>query len=149
MNDAKMCKAMQAVCMNKRNNERLRHVFVKDGRMYATDHYMIVAVQDEFTESHGHDGIEILKETNGLFEIAPDENVSEMPNFEKYFGDSRRAPFASRSMRFKGSFIKKAYRVFEACGLVPYIEIGDDYTMNMSACDGNVMVMAVISGMVG
>lgn len=147
MNDAKMLKALESVCMGKRNNERLRRIFVKDGTAYASDGYLLVAVQDSFTDSHGHDGLETVECVNGIWEFKPlDESVYSMPRFEECFSSHMNAQIADAPVLFAPNYIAKALKVFTAMGAKPDICISEHMSMIMRASSNDYLVRALIMG---
>lgn len=147
MNDAKMLKALEYVCMGKRNNERLRCIFVKDGTAYASDGYLLVAVQDAFTDSHGHDGLETVECVNGIWEFKPlDESIYHFPRFEEYFSSHMNAKIADAPVLFAPNLMQKALRVFTAMGAKPDICISGNMSMIMRASSDDYLVRALIMG---
>ena len=147
MNDAKMLKALESICMVKRNNERLRRIFVKEGRAYASDGYLLVAVDDAFTDSHGHDGLETVECINGIWEFKPlDESVYPMPRFEECFSSHMNVKIADVPVLFAPNYITKALRVFTAMGAKPDICISDHMSMIMRASSTDYFVRALIMG---
>lgn len=149
MNDAKMLKALESVCMGKRNNERLRCIFVKDGTAYASDGYLLVAVQDAFTDSHGHDGLEMVECINGIWEFKPlDMNVYHFPRFEKCFSSHMdTAKIADMPVLFAPNYLAKALKVFTAMGAKPDICISEHMSMVMRASSNDYLIRALIMGL--
>ena len=148
MNDAKMLKDLETICMGKRNNERLRRIFVKDGTAYASDGYLLVAVQDAFTDSHGHDGLETAECVNGIWEFKPlDESVYSIPRFEECFASHMNAKIADAPVLFAPNYITKALKVFTAMGAKPDISISDNMSMVMRASSTDYLVRALIMGL--
>lgn len=148
MKDAKMLKALESVCMGKRNNERLRQIFVKDGTAYASDGCLLVAVQDAFTESHGHDGLETVECVNGIWEFKPlDESIRFMPRFEECFSSHMKAKIADAPVLFAPNYITKALKVFTAMGAKPDICISEHMSMIMSASSHDYQIRALIMGL--
>ena len=147
MNDAKMLKALESVCMGKRNQERLRCIFVKDGTAYASDDYLLVAVQDAFTEPHGHDGLETVECVNGIWKFKPlDKGVYPMPGFEECFSSHMNAKIANAPVLFAPNFITKALRVFTAMDVKPDIRISEHMSMIMMASSTGYLVRVVLMG---
>ena len=148
MNDAKMLKALESVCMGKRNNERLRRIFVKDGIAYATDGYLLIAVQDAFTESHGHDGLETVECVNGIWEFTPlNESIYSMPRLEECFASHMNAKISDVPVLFAPNYITKALKVFTAMGAKPDICISEHTSMIMRASSNDYLVRALIMGL--
>ena len=163
MNDSKMLKALESVCMGKRNNVNLRRIFVKDGTAYASDGYLLVAVQDAFTESHGHGGIETLECVNGIWEYKPlDEIIYHFPRFEECFASNMNAAIedfeecfagnmnaaiADAPVLFAPNYITKALKVFTAMGAKPYICISEHISMVMRASSNDYLIRALIMGL--
>lgn len=142
-----MLKALESICMGKRNNERLRRIFVKEGTAYATDGYLLVAVDDAFTDSHGHDGLETVECINGIWKFTPlDENVYPMPRFEEYFSNHVNSKIADAPVLFAPNYITKVLRVFTAMGAKPDICISDNMSMIMRASSTDYLVRALIMG---
>lgn len=147
MNDVKMLKALESVCMGKRNRSCLRCIFVKDGTAYASDGYLLVAVQDAFTESHGHDGLETVECVNGIWEFKPlDMSVYHFPKFEKIFASHMNAKISDSPVLFAPNYIAKALRVFTAMGAKPDICISEHTSMIMRASSNDYLVRALIMG---
>ena len=148
MNDAKMLKALESVCMGKRNNASLRCIFVKDGTAYATDRYLLAAVQDAFTESHGHDGLETVECVNGIWEFKPlDESVYHFPRFEECFSSHMNAKISDAPVLFAPNYIAKALKIFTAMGAKPDICISEHMSMIMRASSNDYLVRALIMGL--
>lgn len=147
MNDSKMLKALESVCMGKRNNSRLQCIFVKDGTAYASDGYLLVAVQDAFTDSHGHDGLETVECVNGIWEFKPlDESIYIMPRFEECFSSHMKAEIADVPVLFAPNYITKALKVFTAMDAKPDICISENMSMIMRASSDDYLVRALIMG---
>lgn len=148
MNDAKMLKALESICMGKRNNERLRRIFVKEGTAYASDGYLLVAVDDAFTDSHGHDGLETVECINGIWEFKPlNESVYPMPRFEECFASHMKAEIVRSPVLFAPNHITKALKVFTAMGAKPDICISDNMSMIMRASSNDYLIRALIMGL--
>lgn len=148
MNDAKMLKALESVCMGKRNNAHLRRIFVKDGTAYATDGYLLVAVQDVFTDSHGHDEIETVECVNGIWGFKPlDMDVYHFPKLEECFESHMAAKIADAPVLFAPNLINKALKVFTAIGAKPDICISEHTSMIMRASSDNYLIRALIMGL--
>lgn len=148
MNDAKMLKALESICMGKRNNERMRRIFVKEGTAYATDGFLLVAVHDAFTDSHGHDGLETAECVNGIWEFKPlDESVCHMSRFEECFSKHVNSKIADAPVRFAPDRITKALKVFTAMGAKPDICISEHMSMIMRASSNDYLVRALIMGL--
>lgn len=147
MNDAKMLKALESVCMGKRNKSYLRCIFVKDGTAYASYGYLLVAVQDAFTDSHGHDEIETVECVNGIWEFKPlDMSVYHFPKFEECFASHMNAKISDSPVLFAPNYITKALRVFTAMGAKPDICISEHMSMIMRASSNDYLVRALIMG---
>lgn len=146
MNDYKMLKALESICMGKRNAERLRHVYCKDGTAYATDSMLLVAVQDAFTEPHGHDGIEVIECVNGMYQFRPFEVQGRFPGFESCFSSHMNARMAEQPVTFAPHLIQKATRVFAAMGAKHDICVSDNMSTIMSASSTDYLIRALIMG---
>ena len=141
-----MLKALESICMGKRNSERLRHVYCKDGTVYTTDSMLLVVVQDAFTEPHGHDEIEVVECVNGMYQFRPFEVQGSFPGFEKCFASHMNAHMAEHPVTFATHLIQKATKVFAAMGAKPDMRISDNMSMIMRASSDDYLVRALIMG---
>lgn len=108
---------------------------------------MLVAVQDAFTESHGHDGLETLECVNGIWEYKPlDESIYHIPRFEECFTSHMNAKISDAPVLFAPNYITKALRVFTAMGAKPDICISEHMSMIMRASSTDYLVRALIMG---